>query len=378
MSKTRLISAASQIVEAPDLFENHIGKKWKDICPRLSATSEGAKWICNDKAAATAITHTFAPNGKAADIEEIAWLSSAEGRQWLQQREDIDGEVLYSNPELWAAVSQTADPAFVLACHQAYNDWLAELVEAGSDRFIGIAKIPSTSVQDAKAELIRAVERLGLRGAELGVWPAGIDEDGGLAESDPFWEAAAGLGVPVSITSPLSQYELETSPLVFAGAAPKLSYDLNAMVFANVFDRFPDLRMVVAVPGMGWAPSSFEASDETYMRMSGSRTINLGNEDLMPSDYLRRHFWFTVQDDAFAIANRETLGPSHLMWASFSNTPDSVWPESRELFETLTEALPQDVRGKLGSETISKLYKLPGMPDFTPAEVTDYEVHRLL
>ncbi len=379
MTAINIFSAASNVTEAPDLWAKKLPQKWSELSPRLVDGNDGAEWHLGGRpCGAPGFRHPVNGGRYRPTSEELSWLASADGRLWLQSRDDMVGEVLYPNREIWSAIAATEDRDFIVACHQVYNDWMAELVSGAPERIVGIAKIPPTGIKDATEELKRAGEKLKLKGAILDVWPAGVEAEGGLPESDPFWECAAALGIPISIHRPLSILNDEEPPLVAAGGPPPFSYDMNALVYGNVFDRYPSLRVVVKDTGVGWAPSGFEALDETYMRMQGSRTIELGNPDLLPSDYLRRFFWFTVQDDSFGISTRKVLGKAHMMYASFANTFASVWPNSRQLFEQLTGELPNSDREDLASNVVSKLYGVNSATDFTAQEINDYERHVLL
>ena len=81
---------------------------------------------------------------------------------------------------------------------QAYNDWIAEFCATHPERLFGLAKFPTTSVEDAQAELLRCVNELGLRGAVLDAWPSGAPS-GGNPEDEPFWETVNELRVPISL-----------------------------------------------------------------------------------------------------------------------------------------------------------------------------------
>ncbi len=383
MPRFKMISAVSAITEAPDLWEQRLTQDFRDQCPRMIETKDGIAWSVNGETGAPcagmeAASARQTNNGKGAAISDLQWLSTADGRRWIQKRDDMDGEVLYALSDVWRLINKSEDQRFKLACYKAYNDWLAELTAQDPDAFIGLAKIPTTGAQDAADELQRSVGELKLRGAILDCWPGGPESSAADEEADIFWDAANELGAPLSIHQSLSG-EKTKKPLVAAGGPPGYASDLNALVYANIFDRFPKLRVVSASPSVGWAPSQFEGVDETYMRTAGSRTMKLGDPDLLPSDYLRRFFWFAVQDDRFAILNRKYFGDAHVMWASFALTDvDSAWPNTRQLFERLTGGMPDTDRQALASQVVSRLYGIGSIKPFKPTEITEYERYALL
>src|SRR6185503_14295915 len=87
--------------------------------------------------------------------------------------------------------------ALMSAIFRAYNDWLAEFCRAAPARLKGIAMINLDDVEDGVRELERAA-RLGLAGAMITEYPLEhrrYDQ----TEYEPFWAAAAALGMPLSL-----------------------------------------------------------------------------------------------------------------------------------------------------------------------------------
>lgn len=381
MSQTGFFSAASGVIEAPDLFEKRLPAKMQTACPRIVETKEGLAWCAAGKvgpAIDLSAANTTAITGARGGRAELAWLSTAEGRLWIQDRDGASGEVLYAASPLWDLINASGDPKFILACYRAYNDWLGELCASAPDRLVGLAKIPTTGAAQAAAELQRAAEELKLRGAMLDAWPGGKDTLPAKKECDAFWETAAGLRTPISLYRPLNGAQ-EATPLIAAGAAPEFYQDMTTIIYANIPDRWPDIRFVSAAPNAGWAPSSFEALNETYMRTAALRKVNLADEKLDPSDYLRRYFTFVTQDDRTALLNNAYFGPAHLMWGSFAFMgEDSVWPNSRQLFERLSRGMEESLRARLISGVVTRLYGLADAKPFTAAEVSDYARYQLL
>lgn len=382
MTLHRMISAASGVIEAPDLWSRRLPTRFADICPRLVETDEGVVWTAANKVAAKpawlgALDDAHGRTRKMT-LEAAAWLATADGRRWIQDRDEVAGEVLYSTGQVWDLINASDDPDFIVECYGAYNDWLAELCAQDSERFIGVAKVPTTGARDATLELSRAVEELKLKAVVLDAWPGGPDCPPAMQECDAFWEAAAGLGTPISIYRPLDGAR-EPGLEIAAGTHPEFYNHMTTIIYANIPDRFPDIRFVSVAPGAGWAPSAYETLSETYMRTSALRKINLGDPDLHPSDYLRRFFWYVTQDDRTALLNRAYMGEAHLMWGSFAFLDhNSVWPNTRQLFERLTGGLPEPFRGQLAGETCARVYGVGNASRFTPDEVKAYENYALL
>ena len=93
-----------------------------------------------------------------------------------------------------------------------------------------------------------------------------------------------------------------------------------------------------------------EFTDINYVRHRHLSHYQLLNPDLLPSEYLRRHFWFTVHQDRSAVKNRHKLGRTHLLWASHFPLDGADWPDDRRQAVQLTEELPAEREPHCGRE----------------------------
>lgn len=372
MTNVPMISAMSRVIEAPDLLEARLPGSFSELCPRLIEDRGQLLWVVGADSVSTGLEEYGI-----ADRASMQRMSTAEARLEAQARDQVAGEVLYSIGQVWNLIQRTEDDAFIVACTRAYNDWLADLCAGSPDRLVGLAKIPTTGAEDATEELIRA-HGLGLRGAILDAWPGGADCPPTMGECDSFWENAARLGMPLSLHRPLGGEE-EPEYGVTAGMAPEYYGDMTAIIYANIPDRFPAIRFVSAAPNAGWAPAQFEALKESYMRTAALRKVNLADADLYPSDYLRRFFFFVTQEDRMALENRAYFGEAHLMWGSFAFVPFiSEWPDTRRLFDCMTEKLPDAFRTRLAAGNVASLYGIDGAPAFDVEDLRAYDSYALL
>jgi predicted TIM-barrel fold metal-dependent hydrolase len=383
VSVTTLVSAASGLVLPSDLWARRLPKAYAEAAPQLVDTEKGLAWkvgarLAPPLALPRAARAPGSPQASPLSRADVDWLASAAGRLWLQQREDVSAEVLYSIGGVWNLIQASEDAAFVEACTAAFNEWLGELCASAPDRFIGVAKLPTTGADAATAALTRAVGSLGLRGAVLDAWPGGADCPPAAGECEGFWEAAEALRAPLSIYRSLGGEE-EHDPQVAGGAIPDYFTDLTTIIYANIPDKRPGIRFVSLATGAGWAPPAFEALNESYMRTASLRRVNLADPDLYPSDYLRRFFSFVVQEDRVALLNRAYFGEAHMMWGSFALLGlDSAWPNGRQVFERATQGLPEPFRGKLGGENVARLYGVRNATPFSVDEIQAYDNYALL
>ena len=147
-----------------------------------------------------------------------------------------------------------ADPAAGLQVET--NDRIAELVTAHPDRFQGFATLATPAPASAAQELERAVTTLGLNGALL----FGRTGERNLDHPDnwPIFEAAASLRAPLYIHPQIPQPPVRAA--LYAGfddaidnafATHGIGWHYEAgvqflrLALAGVFDRFPDLQVIL-------------------------------------------------------------------------------------------------------------------------------------
>ncbi len=365
-----LISAESHVVEPADLFSSRLDATLRDKAPRPAA--DGAGWEVPDygavalpptAAAGGGYRHSVRENGQPLTFDRVlpAGYDPAE-RLIAQDTDSVDAEVLYPTADLWDAVKSLEDRDLKLACTRAYNDWIAEFSAHSPDRLIGLGKIPTTGVDDAREELLRCVNDLNLRGVILDAWPGlsvATDE-----ANDTFWDAVNEVKVPVSLHWAVGT-EASTQPPtgIFAGVKPPLADAALPMVAAGVFDRFPNLRLVFAHADAGWAFHWLEFMDINYVRHRHLDFYKLADPDALPSEYIRKHTWFTFHQDRTSVKYRNKIGTTQLLWASHFPDEESEWPENRQQAIQVTSEVAADDKHALLAGNTAKLYRLAGYED---------------
>ncbi len=151
---------------------------------------------------------------------------------------------------------QNLDPADAVALQTATNDIVADATRAHSDRFQGFATLATPDPGAAASELERAVTKLGLHGAMV----FGRTRDRNMDEQEfwPIYEAAAALRAPLHLhpQSPCpavrNAYYSGYNPRFEASFAThgigwhyESGLQVLRLVLSGVFDRFPDLQVIV-------------------------------------------------------------------------------------------------------------------------------------
>jgi predicted TIM-barrel fold metal-dependent hydrolase len=356
----RLISGDSHVNEPPDLWTSRLPAKLKERAPRMERFEQGDAWII--EGAADPIN--FGMNAVAGlPREQISSWKRFEdirsggydpiARTEEMDVDNVDAEILYPTPRLGAGLASTKDPELHLALVRAYNDWLSEYCAQAPDRFAGQMMIPNRGVADAVSEIQRVAGRPGMFGALLQAWPQGTSEP--QPEDDAVWETLVDLGWPLSIHVTLST----APPAAHRAKLPGYGRFMNTpgilvdMMFAGIFDRFPDLRIVVAEVDCGWVPFFKEQLDNNYHRMSLHTDIKLAE---LPSRYIERHVHYTYITDPFGLANRHRIGVDRILWSSDYPHQSADWPYSWKTIQTSMSGIPSDEVDMILAGNAARLY----------------------
>jgi len=271
--------------------------------------------------------------------ERLKWLDEQGMRNqliapWL----DVDGQ------ELPAPAGQ--DWARQL------NDALAEAVSVTNGRLRPHATLHWADAQAAARELERAASKLGMTGCMVRTHLP----QGHLTESryDAVWEAAQSLGIPIVIHPPTdgpSTCMFQELPQ-YRGLYGRLidtTVVATQLIQGGVFDRYPDLRLVL-VHGGGFLPYQ-----------TGRLDREAGGKGRLPSDYVKRFYYDTVLMSPPALRLLlEFVGAGRVMIGS----DYGAGPKERSGLK-LTDYLDQTgvdgaTRSKVVKDTARSLFRING------------------
>lgn len=256
----------------------------------------------------------------------------------------VDAEVLFPTPRLSQAIIANPDVEYHLAMVRAYNEWLAEFCGYAPERFGGMAMVPNRGVETAVAEVERALAAPGIRGVVMGCYPNGT-----LSlepEDDKLFGLLAERGVPLTIHVSLSQ----AMPAAHRAKLPGYGRFFDApnrmveMVFAGVFDRFPELQVFFAETDFGWVPYVKEQIDNNYQRLDPVSRFGL---EMLPSEYIERHFHFGFMTDTHGLHNRHAVGVDRILWSNDYPHISADWPNSWRTIQAAFSGIPTDERRQM-------------------------------
>lgn len=143
------------------------------------------------------------------------------------------------------------EPQDAVKLARTANDAIAALCRKYPKRFVGLATLPTSSVEASLDELERSVNELGLKG--FGCY---TNLNGRALDSEdlfPIYEKVAALKIPIYIhpTAPLATEAvgLDIMPVLIYGWAFDSTVAMTRLVYGRVLERFPEIDFVVADVG---------------------------------------------------------------------------------------------------------------------------------
>ncbi len=130
---------------------------------------------------------------------------------------------------------------------------------------------------------------------------------------------------------------------------------VSDIVTSGVCERRPRLRFICAEWETGWLGHTLQRWDHaTY------RAPNLASPDLtmQPSEYFRRQFYATFEDDEIGVQTRHFIGVKNLLWGNDYPHHDSIWPRSREILARIMAGVPDDEREAMVWGNVRELYAI--------------------
>jgi predicted TIM-barrel fold metal-dependent hydrolase len=384
--KYAVISADSHLELVPEWWTPRVRAEHREYVPRLKRFENGREGIAvGDKSPRlSGLSLTGKPYQEYSPIAHNFTTSPGTGtpeqRLQEQDRDGVDGEVLFSGNHNLAAWREIRDPVAFREVIHAYNSYLAEeYCAVDRDRLIAMGIIPDTGLEDAMAEL-EYCARAGLKGVALDAFPTGRAYPS--PEDDRFWAAALDLNIPLTIHEFMRFGKAKGDPNFiykrkaegihgpasdFIGLLTKYSalfsgvgVDVTQMVVSGLFERFPKLKIFWAETQASWVPHFMETLDDRYERNRYWAERLLGLEQLprKPSEYIREHCYWGFLRNPLGVRIRHEVGVDRMMWSN--DFPHAVgdWPNSRKILEENFKGVPEDETYRMVAGNAIKFFHL--------------------
>jgi predicted TIM-barrel fold metal-dependent hydrolase len=261
-----------------------------------------------------------------------------EARLKLMDEWGVDAAVLFPSSGLGFDAQISDQPEAACAAASAFNRWIEE--DWGfryRDRIFAAAFISLQSLPMAIAELERVLAA-GARIIQIRLGPV-AGRSPAHPDFDPFWARVQEAGVPVALHITASGYERAISELwgenprndhaersgfqwyAFFATRPAMD-TFAAIIFHNLFGRFPRLKILSVENGSRWVPTLLQEMDAAYRFVAGgSGTSWIGGPiTARPSELFKQHVWvapFLDQGHEAKVSNLvELLGADHVLFGS--------------------------------------------------------------
>lgn len=402
MADNRIVDADTHVLEPPDIWEKWLPSRYLDKAPKLVKDDDGGDaWLFAGASDPDPIGLVATP-GKPYD--EFRWTGvtyddarpgcyDGAARLLDMDADGVDAALVFAPQRTIGHFLGDDDDDFVRAGVDAYNTFLAEQFCAPDpNRLIGLAQMPSTGIDDA-VDYLRKAAASGFKGAVISNWPSGKDS---LSDADdPFWAAAVESGIPIAIhinvisrrarqatrkaaaaaaqsaAAKASSGEVDsTRKDIYGGKSAKANAKavgglagvfstvpntVGQLIFTGVFERFPELNIVLVETGVGWIAHFVEQMDDRYWRNRSWGNIPITEP---PSFYWNRNLSATFITDRIGITTRHAVGVENMMWSTDYPHHGNDWPYSRKVIDEMMGHIPASEKDLIVGGNAARIFNL--------------------
>ena len=360
ISHGNYIDADNHFYETPDCFSRHIEAKYADKAITASPNEDGTWAVKVGQTPFTFFDPKFDktnPPGSLLEIlrakdksPDIKWGDSysvdnmlpafqqRSARLALMDEQGIQSVVML--PTFGVAVEDymTGDPEQLYANLRSFNRWVEETWGFADGRIFSPPMLSLVDRDMAIAELDRVLAA-GARIVHLRPGPIGNGMSPADPHFDPFWSRINEAKVPVAFHIADSRYpevskawgedpdpnvrEMTAFQWAFVHGDRPIMETFGALIYGNMFGRFPNLRCMSIENGSDWVPYLLRVLDKKkgmgrYARWIGGRPAG------RPSDTFKQHCYVSpyAEDDVSDLV--DTIGASQVLFGSDYPHPEGL------------------------------------------------------
>jgi predicted TIM-barrel fold metal-dependent hydrolase len=376
MEPVIIISGDGHIGARPEDYSSYIDAEFRDALDDLITEN-------NEFLALTASRPMVTQVVDINDDEFPGW--NAERRLRDLDQDGVAAEVLHGGHQgsvlpFYSVMNKPYRVDLRAAGARAYHRWVADFVSAGDGRMLPIADPgPCVDLNDTVRELEWCAAH-GFVSVSLvqNTWDDSLPPVHDRYY-EPIWAACADLGLVLSVHagwgSPQGKFwefaKQFEKLVVGAGAADESEASVKLMeamassedsplkldmgprralwqlMLGGVFDRHPDLTLVLTEVRADWLPSTLKLLDE---RFDGGGTPL----QMRPSEYFARNCFVTPSSIHLCeVAMREEIGVDKMLFGTDYPHPEGTWPHTREWIRNAFHDVPEhELRAILGENAI--------------------------
>jgi len=373
------IDADTHITEPGDVWTSRLAERFRDRAPRMIRSDDGVDtWQFGRTkrpipVGATAIAGWKEPfPAFPRNIDECP-PAAYDAKARLDYMDEIGAWATALYPNIGGFGSESFlgldDRELMLACVQAYNDWLIEWIEPDPRRFVAVMAIPFWDM-DATVKEVRRARDLGHKSILF----MGAPQDFGFpflgdAYWEPFWKVAQDVDLPLSLhigTGDFSDDLINPERMAAHGINASIVTQSMGVLLQNaiqmldiamsgILPRNPHLRVVSVESGIGWMPFVHEALDHGF-KYSNVRAERPEFEK-KPSEYLREQVWGCTFFEEFAPQKLlDEIGADRVMFETDYPHPICLYGNVRDKIDAALSGHPPEIQHKILFGNAASLY----------------------
>ena len=173
--------------------------------------------------------------------------------------------------------------------YEIYNRWLADFCATDPERLLGLVYIPSWDI-DASVKTLRWARDRGLRCVNFPAPGRPSVKEYNHWDWDPFWSACTELGFALSThSSGGPHFDFFGGPggmqiVAYEGGSFMSRRAAWILTFGQVFERHPELKLVITEQVEGWYVPTMQELDSFYLSFMMDSDLKR-----LPSEYIRQN-----------------------------------------------------------------------------------------
>jgi predicted TIM-barrel fold metal-dependent hydrolase len=277
---------------------------------------------------------------------------------------DSDAVTGMESPPFGAGLSagEILDPDLAFAGAHAHNLFLKDLCGQNPTRRGGIALVPIChDVDRAVDEIEWVAQQPGIRGIMIPtMWHDRTPYNDSVY--DKVWAACQDAKLPVHIHSgeaPRDEYG-DHIGIYLAEVVWWTHRPIAHLLFSGVFERFPELKLVITEGAAYWAADMMWKWDQYF---GGGHTTKKmaammkGKISKLPSDYFGTNIFIGASTmSKEEIRRRHVIGCDVAMWGTDYPHPEGTWPNTVAKLRSDFHDVPVEDSRKLLGETAARVY----------------------
>jgi predicted TIM-barrel fold metal-dependent hydrolase len=387
----RIFDCDQHMYETPDAFTRHIAPEWAHRTVKPVTLANGEDIILMGERILVAVEPEFGKAYKPGSLKEMlkqmstgapsetymfepmkAEYQDRDSRLARMDEQGLDGTIVY--PGSWGLMAEAymRQPEMLFANLHAFNLYMNEQWGfAYHDRIFAPATLSLKDVDLAVKELDFVLEQ-GARFILLPTGPA-YGRSPGDPYFDPIWSRIneAKATVAYHITENYYNANLapawghDPDPIHFRMSAWQWQHTygerpimetISALIFDNIFGRFPDIHVLASEFGASWTPHFVAHMDKS--RGMGRNGPWIGGQlSERPSQVFRKHVRVVPypEDDPVEIINQLGFHESTVMGSDFPHAEGLAEPaDFRKLLDGLGEAVQDDIMYNSGAQLVAR------------------------